>query len=605
MAAESTHEGPDPLVGQLIGERYRVLAPLGRGGMGAVYRVEHVMMKKELACKLLHPELGRLDEVARRFEREAEAAARLEHPNIINVTDFGRTADGQLFLVMELLHGPSLAQVIRPDGVEGHPLGAGRAVHIVKQVLRALEHAHASGIVHRDLKPENIVLIERDGEKDVVKLLDFGIAKITSGPSDGGHKEALTQAGVVFGTPEYLSPEQAMGEEADGRADLYAAGVMLYEMLTGRRPFEAASKVEVLSMHLTRDARPMREVAPQAGVPPALEGVVAHAMAKKRAERFGTAQEFLHSLDSGMAARSSSRMAVPVGARLSTMTRAVPEGWRWTVQRAREAGVPWPRAFAGGALGLVVALLLLIVVAARRHARPRPPTNDIAEDVARAEQLLKRGELDPARAVLQQLLAAHPDSARVRYLYGNLDFADGDRARSLEDYAEALRLDPAYDNDPALRANLRALLDRRVEGPLALALLESQIGKPALDDIVDCAKTCKDGVMRRRAAEAAARMGAPLPDEKPLAKAEKIDKPKPPPASPAGGDELVDRLLQGRNCRERKVAALEIIAKSDPKYLDTLKEARERRGGFLGLQRINGCMRRDLDAAIRKLEAEK
>src|SRR4051812_25074922 len=139
--------------------------------MGVVYRVEHLMMKKELALKLLHAELSRLDEVARRFEREAEAAARLDHPNIITVTDFGRTSDGMLFLVMELLAGATLSAVIRPDGEVGQPLGTERTLHIMRQVLRALDHAHQSGIVHRDLKPENIILVERDGQKDVVKLL--------------------------------------------------------------------------------------------------------------------------------------------------------------------------------------------------------------------------------------------------------------------------------------------------------------------------------------------------------------------------------------------------------------------------------------------------
>src|SRR4051794_39249636 len=199
--------------------------------MGAVYRVEHLMLKKELALKFLHAELGRLEEVARRFEREAEAAARLDHPNIVAVTDFGRTVDGMLFLVMELLQGQSLTATIRPDGA-GRPMPVERALHIERQILRALEHAHASGIVHRDLKPDNIMLVVRDGERDVVKLLDFGIAKITA-PQDGAPGEALTQAGVVFGTPEYLSPEQAMGEDADQRADLYSAGIVLYEMLTG------------------------------------------------------------------------------------------------------------------------------------------------------------------------------------------------------------------------------------------------------------------------------------------------------------------------------------------------------------------------------------
>src|SRR5262249_52046048 len=160
-----------------------------------------------------------------------------------------------------------------------------------RQILSALDHAHASGVVHRDLKPENIMLIERDGHRDVVKLLDFGIAKMNpTGAGDGSApREAITEAGMVFGTPEYLSPEQAMGEVADGRAELYAAGVILYEMLTGRRPFESPSKVEVVSMHLTREPEPMRRVAPSVEIPPVLESVVARAMQKKREERFANA----------------------------------------------------------------------------------------------------------------------------------------------------------------------------------------------------------------------------------------------------------------------------------------------------------------------------
>ena len=581
---------PDPIVGTVVGERYRVLEAIGRGGMGSVYRVEHLMMKKELALKLLHPELGRLDEVAKRFEREAEAAARLDHPNIIAVTDFGRTADGMLFLVMELLAGASLAAEIRPGGEHGHPLGTERATNILKQTLRALEHAHASGIIHRDLKPENIILVERDGQKDVVKLLDFGIAKITSGESS--NKEALTQAGVVFGTPEYLSPEQAMGEEADGRADLYAAGVMFYEMLTGRRPFEAASKVEVLSMHLTRDAQPMHKVAPDAQIPVALERIVERAMAKKRSERFADAAAFLRAFEETPSRLRTSGSPSPFASGAASALGSVGRTWPFLVDRARSAGVPWPRAFIGGALGLVVVMLALLVIA-RRVDKPKPPAPEIATDLARVESLLGRGELEPARAALQQLLSAHPESGRVHYLYGNLDYADGEREHALADYRDALHADPGYRNDPILRKNVRALLDRRAEGPGALALLVDDIGMPALPDIVDCAKTCRDERLRKRAAEAAVKLGGPA-----LVAAET----KP---APDEKDELVEKLQKGRSCRDRKGAAAGLIATGNAKYIDALKQARDRRGGFLGLQQVNACMLRDLDAGIRKLEAEK
>jgi serine/threonine-protein kinase len=522
--------------------------------MGAVYRVEHVMLKKELALKFLHPELGRLDEVARRFEREAEAAARLDHPNIVNVTDFGRTADGMLFLVMELLQGQSLTSLIRPDG-HGRPLPVERALHIERQILRALEHAHVSGIVHRDLKPDNVMIIARDGDRDIVKLLDFGIAKMTApdesdAPSSG---QALTQAGVVFGTPEYLSPEQAMGEEADRRADLYSAGIVLYEMLTGRRPFEAPSKVAIVSMHLTQKAMPVTQAAPDAGVPKWLERVV---------ER----------------------------ARVAVRERIV-AAWSFLVRRAREAGVPMPRAFVGAGLSLVVALVAIIAVMRKTDA-PRPPAPAIADAIARAEGLLTRGELEPARAVLQQLQSQHPESARVHYLLGNLDYAQGERERALDDYHEAISLDGGYRNDAALRGNVRALLDRRAEGPHAVALLADDIGKPALADLVDCAKTCRDDRTRKRAAEAAIKIGG----------AKLIAEEGKPLADDDAADEVLDRLRNGKNCRERKAAALELIGTGDKRYLDSLRAARDRRGGFLGLESSNGCMRRELDAAIRKWE---
>ncbi len=207
----------DPFIGTVVGERYRIVSRIGVGGMGAVYRAEHTMMRRDLAIKVLLPELSGKEEFARRFEREAESASRLAHPNIITVTDFGRTAEGSLFLAMEFLAGTSLSAAIA-----GGPMTLERALAIERQILRGLDHAHAAGVVHRDLKPENIMLVERDGQRDVVKILDFGIAKVTE-PQSGG--QALTQAGVIFGTPEYLSPEQALGEAVDARADIYAAGV--------------------------------------------------------------------------------------------------------------------------------------------------------------------------------------------------------------------------------------------------------------------------------------------------------------------------------------------------------------------------------------------
>ncbi len=279
----------DPLIGTVVGERYRIVSRLGVGGMGPVYRAEHTMMRRDLAIKVLLPELSGRDEFARRFEREADSASRLGHPNIISVTDFGRMPDGSLFLAMEYLAGASLTSVISQG-----PVPQPRALGIVRQMLRALDHAHAAGVIHRDLKPDNIMLVERDGHHDVVKILDFGIAKVTE-PLSG--QQALTQAGVIFGTPEYLSPEQALGEMVDGRADLYAAGVILYEMLVGRRPFESDDKVRIISMHLSHAPPRMRDVNPTVDVPPPLEQAVLQALEKHREYRFASATAFLQALD--------------------------------------------------------------------------------------------------------------------------------------------------------------------------------------------------------------------------------------------------------------------------------------------------------------------
>ncbi|HEY8924643.1 MAG TPA: serine/threonine-protein kinase, partial [Polyangia bacterium] len=279
----------DPLIGAVLGDRYLIVSQIGVGGMGAVYRAEHTTLKRELAIKVLLPEFGGKDEFVRRFEREAESASRLSHPHIIAVTDFGRTPEGLLFLAMEYLDGRSLTSLIR----EG-PLGVARALGIARQILAGLNRAHGAGVVHRDLKPDNIMLIDREGNRDFVKILDFGIAKVTD-PAPG--REALTQAGMVFGTPEYLSPEQALGDTIDARADLYALGVIMFEMLAGQRPFESEDKVRIISMHLSHVVPRLAAVNPAVEVPPAIEEVVAQALEKPRENRFASAAAMLVALD--------------------------------------------------------------------------------------------------------------------------------------------------------------------------------------------------------------------------------------------------------------------------------------------------------------------
>jgi len=354
----------DPLIGAVVGERYRIVSRIGVGGMGAVYRAEHTMMRRDLAIKVLLSELGGREEFARRFEREAESASRLAHPNIITVTDFGRTPDGALFLAMEFLAGDSLTSLI-----DQGPLPRERALAIVRQILRALDHAHAAGVVHRDLKPDNIMLVERDGQRDVVKILDFGIAKVTE-PASG--QEVLTQAGVIFGTPEYLSPEQAVGEAVDGRADLYAAGVILYEMLAGRRPFESEDKVKIISMHLSHAPPRIREANPTVDVPFALEQVVLQAMEKHRENRFASATAFLQALEDSEAVVDP---ALPL--EIDATSPHIAYDATLMAASAGDFATPGPARAAGrsrrplAAAGLLVALAALGVVGYRIRAHHR------------------------------------------------------------------------------------------------------------------------------------------------------------------------------------------------------------------------------------------
>lgn len=286
----------DPLIGTIIADRYRVDAKIGDGGMGAVYRVEHTHMRKRLALKVLHHDLSAYPEIVARFEREAMAAANIEHPNVANATDFGKLADGTFYLVLEYVEGMDLRQLLQRDRV----LDPARAVHITLQILGALGRAHELGIVHRDLKPENILLVEKDHDPEFVKVLDFGIARVPVGelgrPSmHPGDSKPLTRAGTVYGTPEYMAPEQALGHVVDGRADLYALGVLLFEMLAGARPFDDTDKVALLGAHVSKPIPSLSKRSKQF-IPEGLEELVTRSLAKQPEDRFQSAADFASAL---------------------------------------------------------------------------------------------------------------------------------------------------------------------------------------------------------------------------------------------------------------------------------------------------------------------
>jgi serine/threonine protein kinase len=289
----------DPRIGTLLAERYRIDALVGEGGMGKVYSAEHVLMRKRLAVKVLRRELTSVPEVVARFEREAMAAGNIEHPNVAAATDFGKLADGAVFLVLEFVSGHSLR-----DEIARGPFAVDRALHIARQISSALSAAHAQGIVHRDLNQENVKLVEKGGYPVFVKVLDFGIAKVPLGDAVGaGSKQGnpLTKAGMVFGTPEYMAPEQALGQTVDGRADLYAVGVILFEMLSGLRPFTSQSSVGILGQQLSKPTPTFAERSPDLLVPPAVEQIARKLLARDASERFESAAELSRAIDALLA----------------------------------------------------------------------------------------------------------------------------------------------------------------------------------------------------------------------------------------------------------------------------------------------------------------
>ncbi len=288
----------DPYVGMVIQDRYRLDKLIGAGAMGRVYRAEQTALHKPFAVKILSPQLTHDPDSQARFANEAHNAASLNHPNVVSIVDYGRSKDGVTYLVMEFVEGRSLEQIIADE----FPLPRERIVDLTLQILAALTEAHGLGILHRDLKPENILVQTLRGRGELLKVLDFGIAKLMD-ESPNGARPGLTSQGVVCGTPEYMSPEQACGLKLDQRSDLYAVGVILYQMMTGRPPFESHVAVEILHRHIHEQPKPPSVVL--SVEPDPLEAVCLKALAKERDARFANATEFRDALLAATRAASS------------------------------------------------------------------------------------------------------------------------------------------------------------------------------------------------------------------------------------------------------------------------------------------------------------
>ncbi|MBI2394687.1 MAG: serine/threonine protein kinase [Deltaproteobacteria bacterium] len=282
--------GPDPLLGRLINDRFKVVSLVARGGMGKVYKAEQAPLGRVCAIKVLNPNYsGDHDpEFHKRFFLEASISSKLTHPNTVTIFDYGRTDDNIYYMAMEYLEGRTLHRTLREEG----PFVEERATHIARQVCRSLREAHSLGVIHRDLKPANVYLIEHGDEKDFVKVLDFGLVKNI----EEGKGEDLTQTGLFMGSPKYMAPEQIRGEHVDARTDIYALGVILYEMVTGKVPFDRPNSVNILMAHVNEPVPKLRDMNPSIAVSEALEATIYKCVEKNPDDRYKSMDEVLGAL---------------------------------------------------------------------------------------------------------------------------------------------------------------------------------------------------------------------------------------------------------------------------------------------------------------------
>jgi serine/threonine protein kinase len=600
-------EDATPRVGDVLDGRYRVTGVLGSGGMGCVYLAEHISIQRPLAVKLLHPEVEGIDEINQRFEREAFAIGRMNHPNCVKVSDFGKLADGSLYMVLELLDGLLLSDLLERD----HRVEWRRALHICRHVLSALDYAHETGIIHRDIKPENVILVDQDDDRDFAKILDFGIAKFDDDaqPEENTgllmNDANLTQVGVTIGTPTYIAPEQAYGQPIDGRADLYALSVMMYEMITGEPPFDSDEVGALLRMHVSHPVPPMEELAPNVEVPQEVEALIMHGLAKTPDDRIPSAKDYIQRIDAilgdtGVAGGVGDVEEEPVSG-LREIPSLVGRELRKTITPVVTRAAKTSRLIKLSA-AVALAVLMLVGGLAFSFVGSKPDylpnaglaplvLNSHSPEVKQAANLLAQGRPKDAAAFLMEQPKDVRDEPYAQMVLGHAQASAQRSILALGAYEKAVKSEPKLVKDELMRTNLELMLAKKAPGVVdaALELLGTLYDAGdwrAGDQIVDLASSSK--IPRRR--HTALRV-----------------------ADDVGLGSRVDRLAsyvldleQGESCKIRKDAVGKLRALGDKKAIPHLKRARKRvrTEGALKKRKINtnACLKTAANEAIRYLQ---
>ncbi|HEY5924296.1 MAG TPA: protein kinase [Kofleriaceae bacterium] len=510
------------LSGEILEDRYQIMERISEGAMGVVYRGTRLKLDRPVAIKVMHATLPIAMEGRKRFEREAQVMARLEHPHCVSIIDVGVHRQ-KPYVVMELVRGRSLFELLDEQGRFEIP----RAVDVLRQVLSGLSHAHEQGIIHRDIKPANIMVTPKAPLGLHVRILDFGLARML------GAANASVSNGVAVGTPSYMAPEQCRGEELDARVDVYACGVVLFEMLTGKKPFIAKDPIAIVKKQIDETPPRLADVAP--GNYGALEDVVARALAKSPLDRYPSAVAMAEALDAAVTGRSASapepttqfltsdviepaessaNVPITVGSSVmikpqkpgSSVRRQLPlSRTRWLVMSALlfagaavAAAIVWrDRIFGTGDERADAAVT--VVVDKQAPADAAPPPDPAAELAATASQLAASGKVQAAIESLVKARKVYPDSAELAYVLGKLYFGKMWWHDGLANFKDAVKLDPKLKQDPEL---IKLVIRGFITTPghdYRLANFLVEIGAPAKPLLEETAKTHPNAGKRQRA----------------------------------------------------------------------------------------------------------